>query len=126
MAKEIVLPTEIKAEEKTLTESYGKFSAEPFERGYGHTVGNALRRILLGSLDGAAVTAVRIEGARHEYQTLKGVREDVMNILLNLKKLRLRLFSDGPETIYLSVKTSGEPSRSLMTSGGVAPCTSEC
>lgn len=105
--KELILPQKLAVEEKTMSESYAKFVAEPYERGYGHTVGNSLRRVLLSSLEGAAVTGVRIEGARHEYQALNGVREDVMNILLNLKKLRLKLFSNGPEIIYLSAKKEG-------------------
>ncbi|MBI4051254.1 MAG: DNA-directed RNA polymerase subunit alpha [Elusimicrobia bacterium] len=105
--KELVLPQKLEWDEKIHTDSYGKFVAEPYERGYGQTVGNSLRRVLLSSLDGAAVTAVRIEGARQEYGTLNGVREDVINILLNLKKLRIRLFSNGPETVYLSVKKEG-------------------
>lgn len=105
--KNLVLPKKLQMDEKTATESYAKFVAEPYESGYGHTVGNSLRRILLSSLEGAAVTAVRIEGARHEYGTLTGVREDVINILLNFKKLRVRLFSDGPETVFLSAKKEG-------------------
>ncbi|MBI4057119.1 MAG: DNA-directed RNA polymerase subunit alpha [Elusimicrobia bacterium] len=105
--KELVLPQKLNWDEKAHTDSYGKFVAEPYERGYGHTVGNSLRRVLLSSLDGAAVTGVRIEGAKHEYSTLNGVREDVINILLNLKKLRVRLFSNGPETVYLSIKKEG-------------------
>lgn len=105
--KNLVLPKKLQMDEKTATDSYAKFIAEPYESGYGHTVGNSLRRILLSSLEGAAVTAVRIEGARHEYGTLTGVREDVINILLNLKKLRVRLFSEGPETVFISVKKEG-------------------
>lgn len=105
--KELILPQKLSVDEKTMSESYAKFVAEPYERGYGHTVGNALRRVLLSSLEGAAVTAVRIEKATHEYQALPGVKEDVMNILLNLKKLRVKLFSNGPETIYLQVSKEG-------------------
>ncbi|MDE2293069.1 MAG: DNA-directed RNA polymerase subunit alpha [Elusimicrobia bacterium] len=105
--KELILPQKLSVDEKTATERYAKFVAEPYERGYGHTVGNSLRRVLLSSLEGAAVTGVRIEGARHEYQALAGVKEDVMNILLNLKKLRLKLFSNGPETLYLTAKKEG-------------------
>ncbi|HVE12429.1 MAG TPA: DNA-directed RNA polymerase subunit alpha, partial [Elusimicrobiota bacterium] len=105
--KELILPQKLAVEEKTMSETYAKFVAEPYERGYGHTVGNSLRRVLLSSLEGAAVTGVRIEGARHEYQALNGVREDVMNILLNLKKLRLKLFSNGPEIVYLNAKKEG-------------------
>jgi len=102
-SKQLIIPEAINVEEKTKTGNYAKFAAEPYERGYGHTIGNSLRRILLSSLDGSAVVAVRIKGARHEYATLNGVQEDVINILLNLKKLRVRLIGDGPETLLLSV-----------------------
>lgn len=105
--KELILPQKLAVDEKTMSENYAKFVAEPYERGYGHTVGNSLRRVLLSSLEGAAVTGVRIDGARHEYQALNGVSEDVMNILLNLKKLRVKLFSNGPETVYLTAKKEG-------------------
>lgn len=105
--KELILPQKLSVDEKSMSDSYAKFVAEPYERGYGHTVGNALRRVLLSSLEGAAVTAVRIEKATHEYQALPGMKEDVMNILLNLKKLRVKLFSNGPETVYLSVSKEG-------------------
>ncbi len=105
--KELILPQKLSVDEKSMSESYAKFVAEPYERGYGHTVGNALRRVLLSSLEGAAVTAVRIDKATHEYQALPGVKEDVMNILLNLKKLRVKLFSNGPETVYLQVSKEG-------------------
>jgi DNA-directed RNA polymerase subunit alpha len=97
-----------------MSENYAKFIAEPYERGYGHTVGNAVRRVLLSSLEGAAVTAVRIDGATHEYSTLPGVKEDVMNILLNLKKLRVRLFSNGPETVYLTANSEGAVTASTV------------
>ena len=106
--KELILPQKLSVDEKTMSENYAKFIAEPYERGYGHTVGNALRRVLLSSLEGAAVTAVRLDGATHEYATLSGVKEDVMNILLNLKKLRVKLFSNGPETVYLSANKEGK------------------
>ncbi|MCX5787012.1 MAG: DNA-directed RNA polymerase subunit alpha [Elusimicrobia bacterium] len=105
--KELILPQKLHVDDKTMTDAYAKFVAEPYERGYGHTIGNSFRRVLLSSLEGAAVTAVRIEGARHEYGTVTGVREDVINILLNLKKLRFKLFSNGPETVYLSAKKEG-------------------
>lgn len=105
--KELILPQKLSVDEKTMAENYAKFVAEPYERGYGHTVGNALRRVLLSSLEGAAVTAVRVEKAHHEYATITGVKEDVMNIILNLKKLRVKLFSNGPETVYLSASKEG-------------------
>lgn len=105
--EELVLPAKVTADDKTVSEFYGKFIAEPYESGYGHTVGNSLRRILLSSLDGAAVTAVRIEGAVHEYSTLSGVREDVINILLNLKRLRVKMHGNGREYIYLNASKDG-------------------
>ncbi|HRY29838.1 MAG TPA: DNA-directed RNA polymerase subunit alpha [Elusimicrobiota bacterium] len=104
----LVMPQKLETDTATLTPRYGKFTAGPFERGYGHTIGHSLRRILLSSLEGAAVTAVRIKGAQHEFSSLKGVREDVINIILNLKQLRLKLYSSGPETLHLKVKKEGE------------------
>ncbi|MBI4397349.1 MAG: DNA-directed RNA polymerase subunit alpha [Elusimicrobia bacterium] len=104
----LVLPQKLEAETAAQAANYGKFIAEPFERGYGQTVGHSLRRILLSSLEGAAATAVRIKGAPHEFTSLKGVQEDVMNILLNIKQLRLKLYSPGPEILHLKVKKEGE------------------
>jgi DNA-directed RNA polymerase subunit alpha len=95
-------------DEKTATEYYGRFTAEPFERGYGHTIGNSLRRILLSSLEGAAITSVKITGALHEFAVLKGVKEDVAQIILNLKKIRVKLHSETPERLYLKVKKAGK------------------
>lgn len=102
----LVMPQKLEASASN-TATYGKFTAEPFERGYGHTVGHSLRRILLSSMDGAAVTAVRIKGAPHEFSSLKGVQEDAINVLLNLKKVRFKLFSEGPEVLSLKVKKEG-------------------
>ena len=107
-SKQLIIPEALNLEEKSQTANYSKFTAEPYERGYGHTIGNSLRRILLSSLDGAAVVAVRIKGARHEYSTVNGVEEDVINILLNLKKLRVRLHGEGPETLLISLKGKKE------------------
>ncbi|GHT36402.1 DNA-directed RNA polymerase subunit alpha [Endomicrobiia bacterium] len=95
-------------DEKTATAFYCRLTAEPFERGYGHTIGNSLRRILLSSLEGAAITSVKITGALHEFAVLKGVKEDVAQIVLNLKKVRVKLHSDGPERLYLKVKKAGK------------------
>lgn len=95
-------------DEKSATGFYGRFTAEPFERGYGHTIGNSLRRILLSSLEGAAITSVKITGALHEFAVLKGVKEDVAQIILNLKKIRVKLHSDGPEKLYLKIKKAGK------------------
>jgi len=86
---------------ETLTSTYGRFTAQPFERGYGTTVGNALRRILLSSIKGAAITAVRIQGVLHEFSTIPGVVEDVTDIILNLKSIPLKLKGDGPSVLTL-------------------------
>jgi DNA-directed RNA polymerase subunit alpha len=96
------------SDEKIATEFYGRFTAEPFECGYGHTIGNSLRRILLSSMEGSAISSVIITGAMHEFAVLKGVKEDVAQIVLNLKKIRVKLNSDGPERLYLKVKKAGK------------------
>ncbi|OGR87414.1 MAG: DNA-directed RNA polymerase subunit alpha [Elusimicrobia bacterium RIFCSPLOWO2_01_FULL_60_11] len=106
--QDFILPEKIQFEKEEVTPTYGKFVAEPFERGYGHTIGNSLRRILLSSLEGAAVTAVRVQGAPHEYSVVRGVQEDVMEIILNLKRLRFKMYSQNPETLKLSVSRKGE------------------
>ena len=89
-------------------ESYGKFVVEPLERGYGTTLGNSLRRILLSSLPGVAVNSVKIDGILHEFSTVPGVTEDVTEIILNIKKLAIKLHSDGPKTIYINHEGAGE------------------
>ncbi|MFA5857976.1 MAG: DNA-directed RNA polymerase subunit alpha [Elusimicrobiota bacterium] len=106
--KEIVFPQQIVTEQNSLSETYGKFIIEPFERGYGHTLGNSLRRILLSSIEGAAATSVKIKGADHEYGTLPGVKEDVLEVMMNLKKIRFKVFSDGPENVKLMINKPGE------------------
>jgi len=98
----------LQLEEKTATKTFGRFIAQPFDRGYGNTIGNSLRRILLSSIEGAAITSVTIKGAEHEYAILKGVREDALQIILNLKKIRVKLNSAGPEKIYLKVNKGGQ------------------
>ncbi len=90
------------------TDRYGKFTLEPLERGFGATLGNALRRALLSSLQGAAITAVRIDGVLHEFSTLPGVIEDVTEIVLNLKQVRLKLFGDGPKKGVFEMNGRGE------------------
>jgi DNA-directed RNA polymerase subunit alpha len=87
--------------------NYGRFTAQPLERGWGTTIGNALRRVLLSSIEGAAITAVKIEGVEHEFTAVPGVVEDVTDIILNLKGLAIRLHDDGPRTLTLDVKTKG-------------------
>ncbi len=102
--KDLVLPQRLECDQETLTDTFGRFYAEPFEKGYGHTIGNSLRRILLSSLEGCAITAVKIDKVVHEYSTLKGVREDIITILLNLKQLRFKLHTPEAEILRLSVK----------------------
>ena len=103
--KDLIRPKRLDTEKETLTPFYGKFVAEPFERGFGITIGNSLRRILLSSLQGAAITSVKIDGVLHEFSTIPGVKEDVTEIILNLKEVRLKLHTEGPKTIR--VKTEG-------------------
>lgn len=98
------LPETIHFDEETLTDSYGKLIAEPLERGFGTTLGNVLRRVLLSSIEGAAVTAVKIPGALHEFSTIKGVKEDVVDIILNIKKLRFKSYSDGKKIVGIKSK----------------------
>ena len=88
--------------------TYGKFVVEPLERGYGTTLGNALRRILLSSLPGVAANHIRIEGVLHEFSTVRGVKEDVSELILNIKSLALKMNGDGPKTVYIDVQGPGE------------------
>ncbi|MBI4161542.1 MAG: DNA-directed RNA polymerase subunit alpha [Acidobacteria bacterium] len=97
-------PKRMEYDPETLSPTYGKFSAQPFERGFGTTVGNALRRVLLSSIEGAAITAVRIQGVLHEFTSVPGVVEDITDILLNLKRIPLKLNVDHPETIRLQAQ----------------------
>lgn len=101
------LPSRVIRDEQASTDQYGKFSAEPFERGFGTTVGNSLRRILLSSLEGAAVTHVRLKGADHEFSSLHGVQEDVTDIILNIKSLVVKLDSDDTKEMRVHVKKAG-------------------
>ncbi len=101
------MPKSLVIDEATKTETYTRFSAEPFEAGYGHTVGNSLRRVLLSSLEGAAITAVKITGAPHEFCTLPGVVEDMTDIVLNLKKIRFKAADHELRTLSLSVNKDG-------------------
>src|SRR5881397_3061050 len=96
------MPKTLVKDETTATETYAQFVAEPFDRGYGHTIGNSLRRVLLSSLEGAAITSIRIKGVEHEFSTLPGVLEDVTHIVLNLKKVKFRHF-DTKETRLLQI-----------------------
>jgi DNA-directed RNA polymerase subunit alpha len=98
------LPETIKFDEETLNDTYGKLVAEPLERGFGTTLGNALRRILLSSIEGAGVTAVKIPGALHEFSTIKGVKEDVVDVILNIKRLRFKLYTSGKKIATVKIK----------------------
>src|ERR1044071_2034679 len=102
------MPKRLSKDESTATETYAKFIAEPFETGYGHTVGNSLRRVLLSSLEGAAITSIKIDGAMHEFATVDGVVEDVTEIVLNLKKILFRAHTRDAQTLLLSVNKDGE------------------
>src|ERR1700753_1456173 len=93
---------------ETLTDKYGRFYAQPFERGFGTTVGNALRRVLLSSIEGSAVTAVKIDGVLHEFSPIPGVVEDATAIILNLKQIPLKMHVDTTKTLYLRVDKAGE------------------
>jgi DNA-directed RNA polymerase subunit alpha len=102
------MPKRLTKEESTATETYAKFVAEPFETGYGHTIGNSLRRVLLSSLEGAAITSIKVDGAMHEFTTVDGVVEDVTDIILNLKKILFKAHSREPQTLLLSVNKDGD------------------
>ena len=102
------MPKSLTKDEVTATETYVKFFAEPFEAGYGHTVGNSLRRVLLSSLEGAAITSVRITGAQHEFASLAGVVEDVTDIILNLKKIKFKAVDHEPRTVTINITKEGQ------------------
>jgi len=102
------MPKSLTKDEATATETYAKFIAEPFEAGYGHTVGNSLRRVLLSSLEGAAITSVRITSAQHEFASLPGVVEDVTDIVLNLKKIKFKAVDHEPRIVTINVNKEGQ------------------
>jgi DNA-directed RNA polymerase subunit alpha len=106
--KRFVVPEKLDIEQDTATESYAKFTLSPLEKGWGDTVGNAMRRALLSSVQGAAITQVRIDGVAHEFSTIEDVVEDVPQIILNLKRLRMRLWSETPRTCTLHTKGKRE------------------
>ncbi|MHC4405579.1 MAG: DNA-directed RNA polymerase subunit alpha, partial [Planctomycetota bacterium] len=108
------LPSQVACDQECLTDTYGRFVAEPFERGFGTTVGNSLRRILLSSLEGSAVTQIKLHGAQHEFTTLPGVVEDVTDIILNVKSLVVKNSSDQTRVIRVEKNTSG-----VVTGGDV-------
>lgn len=102
------LPSQVKMDHETATNQYAKFTVEPFEKGFGATIGNGLRRVLLSSIEGTAVTWVRIDGVVHEFSTIPGVLEDVTQIILNIKKLRVKMHTDAPTTLRIDVNQRGE------------------
>src|ERR1700704_4769928 len=114
------MPKSLIKDEAISTETYAKFVAEPFEAGYGHTIGNSLRRVLLSSLEGAAITTARITGAQHEFAALPGIVEDVTDIVLNLKKIRFKAVDHEPRTVSISVNKEGLVSASdIQTTSGI-------
>jgi DNA-directed RNA polymerase subunit alpha len=114
------MPKSLVKDEAISTETYAKFVAEPFEAGYGHTIGNSLRRVLLSSLEGAAITTARITGAQHEFAALPGIVEDVTDIVLNLKKIRFKAVDHEPRTVSISVNKEGIVSASdIQTTSGI-------
>src|SRR6186713_1793281 len=100
-------PKRLEFERETLTDRFGRFYAQPFERGFGTTIGNALRRVLLSSIEGAAMTAVKIDGVLHEFSPIPGVVEDATDVILNLKQIPLKLHGEEPKLIYLKALEPG-------------------
>jgi DNA-directed RNA polymerase subunit alpha len=113
-------PKRLEFERETLNDRFGRFYAQPFERGFGTTIGNAMRRVLLSSIEGAAVTAVKIEGVLHEFSPIPGVVEDATDIILNLKQIPLKMHTDAVKTLYVNVSKSGEVrARDIQTDADV-------
>lgn len=118
--RDLLKPKKLEVESETLTSTYGKFTAEPLERGFGLTIGNSLRRILLSSLQGAAISAVRIDKVLHEFSAIPGVQEDVSDIILNLKQVRLKMHSQHTETLRIHSKGEGHVfARDIVAGPGV-------
>jgi len=118
--KSLQMPKDIQIEEATRTDKYSKFTIEPLERGFGTTIGNALRRALLSSIQGAAPVAVRIDGILHEFSTIPGVYEDVTEIVLSIKRLRLKLLGDEPKVLLLEANKKGElTAKDIKTDGDI-------
>ena len=114
--KPLTMPKEVVNDQSSATENYSRFIIEPLERGYGHTLGNCLRRVLLSSIQGAAVTALRIQGVLHEFSTIPGVFEDVTNIVLNVKSIRIRMHCDEMKTISLKSSSKGKITAGMFES----------
>lgn len=112
--RSLIRPKRIEIDESTHTREYGEFTCQPLERGAGITLGNALRRTLLSSIQGAAIVSVKFDGVLHEFSTIPGVKEDVTDIILNLKGVRVKLFQDGPRTLHFNVAREG-----VVTAGDI-------
>ena len=112
------MPGRLNVETETLTAHYGKFFASPFERGFGTTIGNSIRRALLSSIEGSAITAVKIDGVEHEFSSIKGVVEDATDVILNLKQVPFKLHGTGPKTLTLSKKGAGEVTSADIVADG--------
>src|SRR6202023_2565376 len=108
MFKGFQKPKRLVANTETLTERFGQFTAQPFQRGFGTNIGNGLRRVLLSSIEGAAITAVRIEGVEHEFSPIPGVVEDATDIILNLKQIPFKIMGEGIKTVHLTVEQNGD------------------
>src|ERR1700675_346719 len=117
------MPKSLTKDKASATETYAKFIAEPFEAGYGQIVGNSLRRVLLSSLEGAAITSIRITGAQHEFATLTGIVEDVIDIVLNLKKIKFKAVDHEPRTVTIDVNKEGQiTAGDIQTIQGMTVC----
>jgi DNA-directed RNA polymerase subunit alpha len=114
--KDFELPTRVSCDEKTATPVYGAFSAEPFERGFATTIGNSLRRVLYSSIEGTAVTSIKIKGVSHEFTTIEGMVEDVTDLVLNIKQLVVKLADEGRKTLKLEVTKKG-----VVKAGAITP-----
>ncbi|HVO66463.1 MAG TPA: DNA-directed RNA polymerase subunit alpha [Syntrophales bacterium] len=118
--RSLIRPKRIDIDENTHTRFYGEFTCQPLERGFGITLGNAIRRVLLSSIQGAAIVSVKIDGVLHEYSTISGVKEDVTDIILNLKGVRLKLNQDGPRVVHIDTSRDGVVTASdIITDGTV-------
>jgi len=106
-ATTLTMPEKIELDESTYSVTFGRFIVQPLERGFGTTIGNALRRVLLSSLPGAAITSIKIDSVQHEFSTVPGVREDISEVILNLKEVRIKLVNKRPEKVYLNFKGAG-------------------
>lgn len=100
----LLMPEKVELDESSFSANFGKFTVQPLERGFGVTLGNVFRRVLLSSLQGAAITAIRLDGVQHEFSTIDGIREDVVDLILNLKEVRIKLLNKRPDKVSLHLK----------------------